>query len=64
MEVWDLYFASICSLRFHPRNDRYYAEEQEVTYAAKIADLMMIEREKRCHGDSQSAPPPAQSAAA
>ena len=47
--VWDMYFASICSLRFHPRN-RVDDPAAEVSKAADIADLMMKEREKRWHG--------------
>ena len=48
METWDLYFASICSLRFHPRNDENIESYvKEVEFAAAIADLMMKERECR-----------------
>ena len=49
METWDLYFASIASLRFHPRNE-VKDEQTEIEYAAEIADLMMKERAKRWPG--------------
>ena len=42
--IWDVYFSSICSLRFHPRNDGNESAEAKVKHAAHIADLMLEER--------------------
>ncbi len=48
ISVWDVYFAGIASIRFHPKNDHHHPPESEIEFAATIADLMMIERRKRC----------------
>jgi hypothetical protein len=48
-EAWDIYFASICSLRHHPKNDDEHRADQ-VVYAARVADQMLVERRKRWHG--------------
>ncbi len=45
--AWDVYFAGICSIRFHPKNDDNHPAESEVAYAATVADLMMRQRKKR-----------------
>ena len=47
--AWDVYFSSICSLRFHPRNE-IESYVKEVEFAATIADLMLSEKEKRWPG--------------
>lgn len=49
--AWDIYFASICSLRFHPRNDEKGSTEMNIEFAAKVADKMLEERRKRCLGE-------------
>ncbi len=49
--AWDIYFAGIASIRFHPRNDNGHRAYEEVEYAATVADLMMIERKKRWVGE-------------
>lgn len=49
--IWDIYFAGICSIRFHPRNDANVSSPaKEVEWAADIADLMVLERSKRWDG--------------
>lgn len=48
MTVWDLYFAGIASIRFHPKNDcSDKSPEAEVALAAEVADMMMEAREAR-----------------
>lgn len=51
--VWDLYFASIASLRFHPRNDGNNTPSQDVAFAARVADMMLEERNNRWPGLQQ-----------
>lgn len=49
--AWDMYFAGIASIRFHPRNDKPDDTiAEKVENAAKIADHMVIQRRKRWHG--------------
>ncbi len=46
--AWDVYFAGVCSIRFHPKNDMEgNADADEIEYAAQIADTMLKERKKR-----------------
>lgn len=52
MDVWDLYFSAVCSIRFHPRNE-IADPEWEIEKAARFADLMLYEREKRCQLQQQ-----------
>lgn len=48
MTVWDLYFCSIASLRFHPANKlRDEDVTQELLFAAKVADQMLSIRGMR-----------------
>lgn len=61
MEVWDLYFSAVCSLRFHPRNDGRNHPETEIEYAAKLADLMVEQRNKRWQSQPHSSPEAQQS---
>jgi hypothetical protein len=53
--AWDIYFSSICSLRFHPRNDDRAPVRANVEFAAQVADMMIEERRKRCPGESSVA---------
>lgn len=49
--TWQMYFASVCSLRLHPRNKQTGDDfEDEVEFAARVADRMMKETDKRWHG--------------
>ncbi len=58
--AWDIYFASICSFKFHPRNEGKHADQTHVDHAAMVADKMLVERRKRWDGEpQQAAPPPA-----
>jgi len=46
LSVWDVFFAGICSIHFHPK----YAVDDPaalIRMCASIADLMMIEHDKR-----------------
>lgn len=53
-QFWDMAFAAVCSLRFHPRNDEFNEmADDEVSFAADIADLMIRERRKRCQDGLQ-----------
>ena len=49
--AWDAYFAGIVSISRHPGagKDRGYGQDQErsIEECAKIADEMMLERDKR-----------------
>jgi hypothetical protein len=55
--VWDVYFAGIVSIRFHPKNvESMHSLDAEfsqriISKCAEIADLMMVERSRR---DSES----------
>lgn len=44
-KTWDIFFASVCSIQFHPRNEitNYVAT---IAKSALIADLMIEERKK------------------
>lgn len=49
MTVWDLYFAAVCSIRFHPANAnavsmRPEEVEVQIAFALMIVDQMMEAR--------------------
>lgn len=50
--AWDIYFAGIASIRFHPANDQNHSNENRtIEWAGNMADLMLTERRKRtCPG--------------
>jgi|GEM_PF-4727577 len=48
MEVFDIYFASIMAMTIHPGFNRDNCEALTIEEAANLADLMILEREKRC----------------
>ena len=52
-QFWDLAFATVTSIRFHPRNDKEVTARSQVEFAATVADLMVAERRLRCRPDGQ-----------
>lgn len=44
--AWDIYFAAIMSIQYHPRADE--GTRFSITTCAQLADSMMLERRKRC----------------
>jgi len=51
--VWDIFFAQICTIRFHPVEGRPLNVKEEIHFAAEVADQMMVLREKRrCASES------------
>ncbi len=53
--AWDIYFASICSMRFHPRNvpgGETLDEDElnEIDLAANVAEEMLVIRRKKWAG--------------
>lgn len=47
-QTWSIYFAGICSMQFHPRNQTQgVTPDTLVTWAAKIADAMLQEHHDR-----------------
>ena len=54
MDVWDMYFAAVCSIRFHPRNDDNCDVVNEVMFAKMVADKMMEVRDGRLGSSSRS----------
>jgi len=46
MDEWEYYFGAVASIRFHPRNE-IKDIDKEVEFAAKVADAMIREKEKR-----------------
>jgi hypothetical protein len=52
-QFWDLAFATVTSIRFHPRNDKEVTARSQVEFAATVADLMVAERRLRCQPDGQ-----------
>lgn len=50
--VWDVYFAGVCAIQFHPANSRVFGPDVKriIETSANIADLMLQERNKRCLG--------------
>lgn len=59
--AWDVYFAGIASIRFHPANDANTKDNlAEVKKAAAIANMMINERRRQWRGSegpSQSEAP-------
>lgn len=54
--AWDCYFSGVMSISLHPGSglDKGYgkAEERSISECAKIADEMLMERDKRFPVDS------------
>lgn len=51
--VWEIYFAGICSIQFHPANHILFDEELEnktLRRCVTIADKMLLEDEIRWTG--------------
>lgn len=49
-QIWSIYFAGVCSMQYHPRNNINYRDEREflaITWAANAADAMLAEHHKR-----------------
>lgn len=49
-QLWAIYFAGVCALRFHPRNDTPETpmlDRVRVKFAAGIADNMLAEHRTR-----------------
>jgi len=44
--AWDMFFANVVAMQYHPANP--VATRQSVEVLARIADEMLIERNKRC----------------
>jgi len=57
-QAWDIYFASVCAMRFHPKNiDELSVDEDElneIDFAASIADEMLNIRRKKWPSTQQS----------
>ncbi len=53
MDTWDIYFASVAAIRFHPKNAEYpktnlsEVDLAQLDYAAAIADEMIRLRNDR-----------------
>lgn len=49
-DAWDIYYAGLVAIRFHPKNDQEReARANDLQQMADVADLMIDERRKR-HG--------------
>lgn len=52
--AWDLYFSGVAALQFHPKNDIASDDvktiSERVRKSAKVADMMLLERQNRWHG--------------
>lgn len=46
-EFWELAFITVCSMRFHPRNDDNNTWQRETALAASVADEMLKLRKQR-----------------
>ena len=51
---WDLAFATVVSIRFHPKNDGAHHPKSEVEFSADVADIMLEIRNARRMGRSGS----------
>jgi hypothetical protein len=45
--AWDMYFASVTSMQYHPRATLNGAKVRTIEECAKVADEMLVERKKR-----------------
>jgi len=48
--TWDMFFASVTSMQYHPRASLHGAKVRTIEECAEIADQMLIERKKRQDG--------------
>jgi len=48
IEIWDLYFATVASIAFHPGAGTRGHEKLTIQDCGNIADQMINERNKRC----------------
>jgi len=48
--TWDMFFAGIVSMQYHPRATLNGAKVRTIKECAEIADEMLIERNKRKNG--------------
>jgi len=44
--AWDMFFANVVAMQYHPRNP--VESRQSLSDLAAIADQMLVERNKRC----------------
>lgn len=53
LTAWDIYFAGIASIRFHPKNELPTEHDQllELDFAARMADDMLTIRKLKWAGD-------------
>ncbi len=47
--IWDMYFAGICAMQFHPKNHENYINNEQtlVDYCSEVADTMLAKRKER-----------------
>ena len=48
--TWDMFFASVTSMQYHPRASLNGAKVKTIEECAVVADQMLIERNKRKNG--------------